>query len=129
MRSAIAALLTAAVLALPAFAGQAAQRPTSCFFVHQFASWKAPDARTIYISVRPNHIYRLDLAASCPPLVKFNARLHTRFFSDSVCSSSDWDLQVSRGPGTPVQPCLVKKMTELSKAEADAIPAKFKPHF
>jgi hypothetical protein len=45
-----------------------------------------------------------------------------------VCGAADWDLKVSRDvPGSLPSHCIVKTMTPLSQAEADAIPKAFKP--
>jgi Family of unknown function (DUF6491) len=100
----------------------------SCFYISQFETWKAPDAKTIYIRVSPRRYYRLDLAAKCPAIVWPDAHLVTTFRgSANVCTALDWDLKVSETPQGITQGCVVKSMTELTPAEADAIPKKFKP--
>jgi hypothetical protein len=125
--------LLAGVLSLPAAAAQsdaqpAAVQPNACFFVSQFRHWKAPDDKTIYISVQPDRYYRLDLSGRCPALRWPASHLVTVFRgSDTVCSALDWDLKVSQAPNGIAEPCIVRQMTLLSPAEADAIPPKFKP--
>jgi hypothetical protein len=104
------------------------QQPPSCFFVHETWTWKAPDSHTMYIRVFPNRYFRLDLAAQCPSLMWPTARLLNVRRSDNVCTALDWDLQVSPGTGSPASPCLVKKMTALTPAEAAQIPDKFRPN-
>ncbi len=107
----------------------AAATGSQCFFIRNFEGWKAPDAKTIYIRVDPHDYYRLDLSASCPALLWPDSHLITKWRgSSSVCSPLDWDLKVAQSPpGGMVEPCIVKAMTKLTPAEADAIPKKFKP--
>ena len=101
----------------------------ACFFINEFRGWKAPDARTIYIRVGTDRIYRLDLAADCALLTFPDAHLITKAHgTDTVCSALDWDLRVSQPPGAGApETCIVKQMTLLSAAEAAAIPPKFRP--
>ena len=123
-------LMLLAMAAEPLQAQSPAAPTNACFFVTQFRHWKAPDDRTIYISVLPHQYYRLDLSARCPALLWPASHLVTVFRgSDSVCSALDWDLKVSEAPNGISEPCIVKSMTQLSPAEADAIPPKFKPAF
>ena len=111
----------------------AVQKPRTgdqCFYITQFQQWRAVDDKTIYIRVNLNDYYRLDMAGSCPELTYPDPHLITRSMGpDTVCSAVDWDLRVAdgTGPGSIVVPCIVKDMTKLTKAEADAIPKKYKP--
>jgi hypothetical protein len=110
-------------------ASSAGPRGNQCFFVRNFQSWKASDAKTIYIRVNLNQYYRLDLGSQCPGLLWPDARLITIWRgSDVVCSALDWDLKVGQGGVRGfAQPCIVKTMTKLDPAAAAAIPPKFKP--
>ncbi len=103
-------------------------RHQSCFYISQFENWKAPDSKTIYIRAGLTRYYRLDMSYQCGSLTWPGAFLITKFRgSNSVCTALDWDIEVVDGPhGIPV-PCIVKTMTELTPAEAAAIPRKFKP--
>jgi hypothetical protein len=124
----LGAALAATIAAISTWpnGGSAAPAGQSCFFINQFRTWKAPDARTIYIRVNPNRFYRLDLAGRCEALLWPDGHLVTDTRgSDTVCSALDWNLKVSQ-VGI-AEPCIVKKMTELTPAEAEAIPKKFKP--
>ena len=99
-----------------------------CFTANQFENWRAADARTIYIRVRGNHYYRLDLGGECSELLAPEPRLLTTFRgSNLICSALDWDLKVSAGLNGTVEPCIVKMMTMLSPAEVAALPKKTKP--
>ena len=99
-----------------------------CFSVTEFGNWRAGDARTIYISVRPNKYFRLDLKSQCPLLLAPGARLLTTFLGpDLICSGLDWDLRVSGGIGSIDEPCIVGAMTKLTPAEAAALPKAMKP--
>jgi hypothetical protein len=115
-----------AVLASPALAADPAR---SCFPLKELDSWRAADAKTIYLRVSQTRYYRLDLGFSCPGLTMKGAHLITRTTgSDLVCSAADWDLGVSLDTmGSIPSRCIVKTMTPLSAAEADAIPKGVKP--
>ena len=124
-------LAAAAALAMLAGAAQAqpARPANQCFFINQFQGWRAPDAKTIYIRVGVNDIYRLDLATACNDLLFPDSHLITKTRGpDTVCSAVDWDLSVAQtGPGSIPTPCIVKSMRKLTPAEAAAIPRKFRP--
>jgi Family of unknown function (DUF6491) len=126
----LAALLTAACLALAItpVAAEPVQPAGQCFNTTEMGNWRAADASTLYIRVRLNKIYRLDLKGRCPFLTAPGARLITTFRgSNLVCSPLDWDLKVSSGIGGSVEPCLVKAMTPLSPEEIAALPKKAMP--
>jgi len=127
-------LMMAFAVAFPALAlsagvaGADDNSKRSCFFVSQFNNWKAADDKTIYIRVGTNRFFRLDLSTSCRTAMWPDAvMVNTWRGSNSVCSALDWDLRVSqRADGIP-EACIVSKMTELTKAEADALPRKVRP--
>jgi hypothetical protein len=103
-------------------------RHNTCFFSNEFQDWKAPDARTIFIRVGLHRYFRLDLTGTCQTLLWPDSHLITHVRgSDSICSAIDWDLKVSQSPNGIPEACIVKTMTELTPAEAAAIPPKFKP--
>lgn len=122
-RALMLALVPLALSAVPAMASG------SCFPIRQFDGWRAPDAKTIYIRVSQTRTFRLDLGAPCGLLTAPGAHLITKTQgSDLVCSGADWDLAVNRDtPGSLAMHCIVKTQTELTQAEADAIPKEFKP--
>jgi hypothetical protein len=120
--TAVCALQT---VATPAIAAPESRR---CFFSNQFENWKAADEKTLYIRVGVNRYFRLDLASSCRAALWPSAYLITKFRgSNSVCTALDWDLQVAQQPHGIAEPCIVSQMTELTPAEADALPKKVKP--
>jgi hypothetical protein len=121
-------------LTLAVSAPGAAQTPappvkhSACFFSNEFQGWKAPDARTIFIRVGLHRYFRLDLSGDCQSLLLPDSHLITHIRgSNSICSAVDWDLKVSEGMNGIPEACIVKTMTELTPAEAAAIPPKFKP--
>lgn len=119
--------LIVACVALAACSAAAADSH-SCFYMTQFRTWKAADAKTMYIRVDPNRTYRLDLAGKCPALLWPDAHLVTTSRGTAtVCSALDWDLKLSETPQGITMPCMVKQMTELTPAEAAALPRKFRP--
>ena len=124
----IFASASALMLAIAPAAAQPASHGGQCFSSTRFENWRAPDARTIYIRVRANQYFRLDLAGECSALRVPGAQLITTFRgSDMVCSALDWDLKVSAGLDNTVEPCLVKTMTRLAPAEVAALPEKVRP--
>lgn len=114
-----------------ALATSGAQAQSSCFNMRDFQNWKAPDAKTIYIRVNVNRFYRLDLEGACAELMWPDAHLITKTRgTDFVCRPVDWDLAVSNASNRGMrmaEHCIVKTMTPLTDAEAEAIPPKFRP--
>ena len=125
----IRALMLAPALLGLSFAPALADPAKSCFPVSEFTAWRAQDAKTIFIRVSQTRYYRLDLGYSCPLLTEKGVHMiNVRRGSDLVCGAADWDLRVSRDTiGSLPMHCIVKTMTPLSQAEADAIPKQFKP--
>ena len=124
------ALLAASILAttIAPAAAQPAKPAGQCFNTTEMGNWRAGDASTLYIRVRLNKIYRIDLKNRCSFLTAPGARLITTFRgSNLVCSPLDWDLKVSSGIGGAVEPCMVKAMTPLSPEEIAALPKKAMP--
>lgn len=120
--------LTALICAPNAMPEPPKTAPTPCFFSRDWDGWKASkDDTSIYIRVLRRNIYRIDLTSACPDLHYPNAHLITEVRgSDSICNAIDLDIKVSTGDGFAV-PCLAKKLTLLSKAEADALPKELRP--
>jgi hypothetical protein len=112
-------------------AAQSAEPPRTlaqCFNDSDVSAWHAPDNRTIYLRVFTSRYYRIDLTRECSPLRWPDARLITHAHgSDLVCSPVDLDLKASEGPGDIPEPCFVKAITQLSPAEAAALPKSAKP--
>jgi hypothetical protein len=102
---------------------------SKCFSIREFEGWRAPDAKTINIRVGQTRYYRLDLGNACPMLTEPGAHLITKTTgTDQVCSGVDWDLAVAHDTmGSLASHCIVKAMTPLTQAEADALPKKYKP--
>lgn len=112
-------------MAGPAEKSQPAPR---CFRSSELQNWKAADAKTIYIRVGMHRYYRLDLTAPCPSIRSPGAFLVTKIHGTStICSAIDLDLHVATSWRDIPQACIVKKITELTPAEAKALPKKVKP--
>jgi hypothetical protein len=126
----LAALAGAAALFVSASVSARADEGSRqhCFFASEFQNWKAADDQTLYIRIGVHRYFRLDLAGACRTAKWPDAVLITKFRgSSAVCSAIDWDLQVAQGVHSIPEACIVKQMTELTSAEADALPAKAKP--
>ncbi len=122
------AVLAAALLGAEhaAWAGDSSRM--HCFASAGFENWRAPDTKTVYLRADAAHFYRIDLARDCSTLRYPDARLVLSIRGGHlVCSAVDMELKASEGFGDVPEPCFIKAMTELSPAEAAALPAKFKP--
>jgi hypothetical protein len=108
--------------------GESSRPKEDCFFLDEFQSWRAPDPNTIYIRVRPDRYYRLNLAGQCNKLQRPGSHLITNSHGKrTICSALDWDLSVAEPTdGTPEQ-CIVRSMTKLTPDQTAAIPKLFKP--
>ncbi|HXS08062.1 MAG TPA: DUF6491 family protein [Rhizomicrobium sp.] len=125
--AALLSTLLVASIAVPA-AAETARPSAQCFNTTEMGNWRAADASTMYVRVHMNKIYRLDLKGRCSMLTAPGAMLITTFRgSNLICSPLDWDLKVSAGIGSAVEPCIVKAMTPLSKDEIAALPKKAMP--
>jgi hypothetical protein len=132
MTSGRPALLGVLVAVLGALQVQAQTNAPShkqdCFFRDDFRSWRSLDAATLYIRVRPNRYYRLDLAGQCHRLQSPGAHLIIGSSGKSmVCSPLDWDLRVAEQSGEAPEQCIVRSMTRLNLDQVAAIPNAFKP--
>ncbi len=124
----VPSVLTLAIMPAAAQPAAPASPGNQCFSTAQFENWRAADAKTIYIRVRGNHFYRLGMGGECSVALLPGAQLVTVFRgSNLVCSALDWDLKVRPGLHEIPEPCIVKTMTELSPAEAAALPVKARP--
>ena len=128
-RCAILGLLTLlAVVPVRAQQSDAARSSRTCFLSDQFQNWRAADAQTIYIRVRPQRFFRLDLANPCPILTSPGAQLITRFRGKrQVCSPLDWDLSIHQWGGGASAQCAVQAMTPLSPSEVASLPPRLRP--
>ena len=127
-----AALAGLGLLLATAGAGVAATQPprdpSDCFVSSDWVGWKSPSPTVIYLRVRVNTIYRLDLASGSNFLNEPFMHLVTRVRgSDWICSPLDFDLALVDDHGAFREPLIVKSMTRLTPAEAQAIPPKFRP--
>ena len=113
--------LALTLLCTVAFAQAAAPmaRSTPCFHSRQIETWKASDAKTLFVSVGLRRYYRLDFGVPCHTLMRPGAFLITKFSgSQWICAATDWDLHVARSRQEVPEACIVKKMTEVSPSEA-----------
>lgn len=122
-------LATAVIAALSTSAAAGEPHPRQhCFSISQYEGWRAADDKTVYIRADVSHYYRLDFAQVCSELTLPEARLIiTVRGPDTICSALDLDIKVNQYPDGVAQPCIVKTLTELTPAEAAALPKKFKP--
>jgi hypothetical protein len=121
-------LFLAALLVAPGIESAVADPHPRCFSVTEMSGWRSPDARTIYFRTGVNRYYRLDLARECSTLKSINPHLVLRNRGGSlICSALDVDVKASQSPGGIVEPCFPKNLTELSAAEAAALPSDARP--
>jgi hypothetical protein len=90
--------------------------------------WRSPDSKTIYLRVGAQRYYRIDLARECSTLKNINPHLVlTNRQGGAICSALDLDVKASESPGGVIEPCFPKTLTELSPAEAAALPKQARP--
>jgi len=108
--------------ALPAFADPHPR----CFSMAEMNGWRSPDGKTIYIRTGADRYYRIDLARQCSTLTSINPHLVLKNRQGGlVCSALDIDVKASESG--LVEPCFPKTLSELSPAEAAALPKELKP--
>jgi hypothetical protein len=124
-----AAALALSATATPALAAtQAAPATSACFATTDWEGWKSPSPTVVYLRVRMNDVYRLDLAAPASELDAGDVHLITEVRgSDWICSPLDLDLAIADDHGGFREHLFVKSMTKLTPDEVKAIPAKFRP--
>ncbi len=123
-------LALASVLGLAAATESHAQQSHAadqCFFTCDIQNYLAPDDHTLYLRVRNNAIYRIDLINACPemPMNIGHIALQTVAGSGTICHAIDLDLKVSSN-GTSTA-CLIKSLHRLTPEEAAALPKEDRP--
>jgi hypothetical protein len=110
-------------------AGPAAADPhPRCFSVPEMNGWRSPDGRTIYFRTGADHYYRLELARECSTLKSIHPQLVLRNRGGSpICFALDLDVKAIESPAGIVEPCFPKALSELSSAEAAALPRNARP--
>lgn len=120
-------LLAASLLMLGASPAMADPHPR-CFSVSDMSGWRSPDGKAIYLRIGADRYYRLELSRQCSTLKSINPHLVlTNRQGGTICSALDLDVKASESPGGIVEPCFLKTLTELSAAEAAALPKAAKP--
>lgn len=121
----IASVFVAAGLVLAALAAPAAAAPDpNCVAPIDFWSFKALDNKTVIVTSRNRHDYRLSLAPGCFDM-NFAFRLGIKSFSTSRLSCvarGDWVI-VPRDGAFPGQRCMIDKVEAYTPemAHADAV--------
>lgn len=126
-RPAMAAL---ALLSLTACAGvtPSPAGSTPCFSSHQWNGWKSPVDDVIYIRVRTNDIYRIDLV----PGTGRNLESGGQFLisevhgSSRICTANDMELWVSDSVGIR-SPLFPRSLRRLTPDEVAALPPNARP--
>ncbi len=97
-----------------------------CFFSRDWSGWRSPDPKTIYLRVRVNEIYQVDLSFGSSLLTWPDSHLINEVRgTDSVCSPIDLDLKVASDH--VVEPLFIRSITKLTPEQAAAIPKKYRP--
>lgn len=124
-------ILLAAIAALGLAGAAHADAPPAkpkapCFFSRDWMGWRSPDKNTIYIRVRVNEIYKIDLSYGSSLLTWPDSHLINEIRgSDSICSPIDLDLKVAEDG--IVEPLFIKSISKLTPEEVAAIPKKYLP--
>jgi hypothetical protein len=124
-------ILTAAVAALGLAGAARADSPAAqpnmpCFFSRDWAGWRSPDKNTIYLRVRVNEIYKVDLAYGSTLLTWPDSHLINEIRgTDSICRPIDLDLKVAEDG--IIEPLFVKSISKLTPEQVAMIPKKYLP--
>ena len=95
---------------------------------NDWQGWKSPSPTVIYLRIRINDVYRLDLAAPASDLDAPDVHLVSVVRgSDWICNPLDLDLRLADDHGVFREPLFVKSITKLTPEQVKAIPAKFRP--
>ncbi len=119
-------------LAGPALAGSPDQQdPHSgqCFDITRHRGVLALDDRTVLVRLDGGAIYRVELADSCPGLMRPDPQISLIARGGAlVCGKLDWELRV-RGGGqvVPGLPCTIQSQRRLTPDEVAAIPRNKRP--
>jgi hypothetical protein len=101
---------------------------SGCFLANDWRGWRSPSPTVIYIRVRLNDVYRLDLSAGSWQLQDPAVHLVNVVRGPAwICGPIDFDLELADNHGVTRQGLIVKSMQRLTPDEVKAIPAKFRP--
>jgi len=101
--------------------------PADCFQVQQWEGWNSPGPGVIYLSVRRNDVYRVDLVNPGQRLDKNGRFLVNQVRGSSrVCGPLDLDLSIADTLGFSI-PLFPRALTKLTSAEVAALPAEHRP--
>lgn len=126
-------LYAAAVLAfLLSAAASAASQPAparDCFLSSNWQGWSAPrDAEVLYLRVRGNNIFRVDLAPGTRVHRYGGDYLVNQIHGSSwICSALDLDLALTNYGGFP-RPIVATNLRRLTSEEVTAIPSEDLPY-
>lgn len=125
-RAVLALGLLAALAAAPPALAKPGKAPRQCFRSRDWESWRAADAKTLYVRVHGREVWRMKLLA-CPSILSPGARIvNVVRGTDMVCRPIDLDLRVAETGGFST-PCLVKSLRPLTPDEVAALPRKQRP--
>jgi hypothetical protein len=130
----VAAVLAADAAPAPAPAPAAAPPKTeSCFFTRDIVGHQIADDRTLYIRLRSNAVYRLDMVGTCLAAATNDDPLLIREPPGVayVCRAVDLDVSIAHNAGIvglgASTPCIVDHLTRLTPAQVAALPPRARP--
>lgn len=99
-----------------------------CFRMNDIRSHRIADSRTLYVDVRGQETWRLEMSGSCLSGASRQETLITESAGGSgmICRPIDLNLKVRLGGGM-VSPCIVQSMARLTPAEVAALPPELRP--
>lgn len=113
----------------PHGADAAASAPAGgCFRMSDIRAHRIADPRTLYVDVRGQETWRLEMSGACLAGASRQETLITESVGGSgiICRPIDLNLKVRLGAGM-VSPCIVSTMTRLTPAEVAALPPDLRP--
>ena len=111
----------------PPPANYALMRSGDCFISTDWQGWASPSDDALFLRVRNNRIYRVDLLPGSGPLDRGGQFLISNVHgSGRICTANDLDLKIASANGfsTPLFPRAIRRLTA---AEVAALPPNAKP--
>jgi len=111
----------------PPRANYASMSGADCFSTSEWQGWSSPSDDVLFLRVRNNRYYRVDLLPGTGSIDRGGQFLiNTVRGSSRVCSANDLDLKVASTSGF-VAPLFPRAIHRLSPAEVAALPPNAKP--
>ena len=128
LRTLLAGLAAGAAALAVAVPVSAREGGPDCFLLTQWDGWRAQDARTINLRIRPDQVFQISLYSDCPTLLTTTDGIGVTPVGGQgeICRASDIN-PISVRDKHLTEQCPVRSVRRLSPAEIAALPPKARP--